>query len=281
MKKVIAVLTKGYENIHQYNELIKRNNSIERNLKEHCPVVIFHEGNIIKEHQNFISSKTNISLTFIEIPPFSPKENIEFLEGTESFGWGYRHMCNFWFIDFWKYTNNYDLLLRIDEDCEISFNIDKIFKLLEQKVCIYGKWVKDSEFVTKGIARYFNEYFAKCNHSEIKEASGPYTNVVGFNLVRLRENKKLFKFIKKLKEDKFIFTHRWGDLPLWGGILSVLFSKNEYVEENMISYFHKSHEAIVNPRISVLFVKKYLKHFIKKVIPLKILIYAKKYTNYG
>ena len=97
----------------------------------------------------------------------------------------------------------------------------------------------------------------------------------------MRENKKLFKFIKKLKEDKFIFTHRWGDLPLWGGILSVLFSKNEYVEENMISYFHKSHEAIVNPRISVLFVKKYLKHFIKKVIPLKILIYAKKYTNYG
>lgn len=272
MKKVIAVLTKGYENVYQYHSLIKRNKSIERNLKEHCPVVIFHEGNIIEEHQYFIKSKTNISLKFIEIPPFSPLEKIDFLEGTESFGWGYRHMCNFWFIDFWKYTNNYDLLLRIDEDCEISFNIDKIFKLLEQKVCIYGKWIKDDVFVTLGLLDYLNKYFDLFNHSELKEASGPYTNVVGFNLVKLRDNKKLFNFIEKLNDDKLIFINRWGDLPLWGGLLRILFSKDEYEEENLISYFHTSHGGMVNPRLSLLFIRKYLKLFIKNLLPTKLII---------
>jgi hypothetical protein len=60
MKKAVVVLTRGYDNIDEYNSLIQRNISIAINLRDkiNTPIIIFHEGNISSIHQDFISKKT-------------------------------------------------------------------------------------------------------------------------------------------------------------------------------------------------------------------------------
>ncbi len=264
MKKAIAVLTKGYIDHKFYKDLIKRNKSIERNLKTKCSMLIFHEGNINSSQQKMISSKTNLNLEFIPIPPFKPIPNLKIENYGQ--GWGYRHMCNFWFIGFLEYTKKYDLLIRIDEDCEISFSIDRMFDLLEKKACVYGTWFEEGdERLTKGLLDYFKDFFQEENFSTLSDNSGPYTNVIGFNLMKIREKKLLSEFQKKLKNDNLIFIRRWGDLPLWGATLRVLFKKDEYEELDFITYFHSSHSAMINPKFSILLIKKYLKTTLKKL----------------
>jgi hypothetical protein len=58
MSKCIAVLTRGYNNMNQYEDLINRNIHISDNLVDKSiDILIFHEGNISKEHQIFIDLK--------------------------------------------------------------------------------------------------------------------------------------------------------------------------------------------------------------------------------
>jgi hypothetical protein len=244
MKKAIVTLSRGYPNLEAYNMLIERNNCIERNLNEICDSIIFHEGNILKHQKQYIQDCTDIPIKFIEIPKFLPKENVVFTSKSGGHGWGYRHMCSFWFVDFWKYVQEYDMILRIDEDCIIYSNIDSIFDCLEDKVCVYGKWHPDNEEVTEGLNDFSLIFFG--NERGKKEPSGPYTNVLGLNLKKLRNNDKLFDYIEKINTTNKIFIYRWGDLPLWGETLYYLYDKEDYSELKNLKYYHISHNEKVN-----------------------------------
>jgi hypothetical protein len=61
-KIAITVLTRGYSNILQYDLLIKRNIFIYENIINKSnfefDMIIFHEGNISQDHQNYISEKS-------------------------------------------------------------------------------------------------------------------------------------------------------------------------------------------------------------------------------
>ena len=58
MSKCIAVLTRGYPTISEYDQLIKRNIHISKNLNDKSlDILIFHEGNITEEHQIYIKNK--------------------------------------------------------------------------------------------------------------------------------------------------------------------------------------------------------------------------------
>lgn len=245
MKKAIAVLTRGYNQIQSYNMLIRRNEYIEKNIKNKLyHLLIFHEGNISRSHQQYIQACSNLPIKFIGIPPFTPIKDVNFTLKSGGHGWGYRHMCSFWFVDFWEYVEDYDMILRIDEDCIMESNLDLIFKELEDKVCVYGKWHPDDESVTEGLNDFSLKFFG--NEKGPKEPSGPYTNVLGLNLRLLRKNNKLFEYINKLKQSNNIFIHRWGDLPLWGEILYYMYKPSEYQENKKIKYYHISHNQYVN-----------------------------------
>jgi hypothetical protein len=244
MKKAVVTLTRGYSNLDSYNMIVERNNCVENNLDKLCDSIIFHEGNILKYQKEYIQNCTNIPIKFIEIPKFLPKENIVFTPKSGGHGWGYRHMCSFWFVDFWKYVQEYDMILRIDEDCLFNSNIDYVFQTLEDKVCVYGKWHPDNEEVTEGLNDFSLEFFG--TERGKKEPSGPYTNVLGLNLKKMRENKKLFEYINKVDELNKIFIHRWGDLPLWGEVLYYLYSSEDYCKMDNIKYYHISHNEKVN-----------------------------------
>jgi len=257
-KKAIVVLTRGYKDIANYDDLIKRNNSIVNVNSTTTDFIIFHEGNINEAHQQYISGKSihvnNIKFIDISEHAFNNDKNmIFFYPPTNSFSLSYRHMCSFWFVDFWKYVEEYDFIIRIDEDCIIQFSVDNLFTILnnEQINCIFGKWSKEREFVTHKLNWFTRKFISTVFKNKVEKIpphnpSGPYTNVIGFNLKKLRQNKILQKYINAIKYSNAIYIYRWGDLPLWGEALYYFCDKNSYLKYNKIHYFHGSHNILVN-----------------------------------
>ena len=260
MEKIaVVVLTRGYQDVEKYKTLIRRNISIAKNLGvlKEMDIVIFHEGNILAQHQEYISKFTpTLNLIFKCIKEHAFKEEkkeIHMFEPTLAFGLNYRHMCSFWFVDFWKFVEEYDMILRIDEDCVIEFNVHELFNDLQNKTAIYGTWTRDQDFVTYGLNKFTQE-FIKENNKTINtnnnpiiphNPSGPYTNVIGLNLARLRINTLAQKYIESVKITNYIYIFRWGDLPLWGELLFYFCHPNSYSKSNKIKYFHGSHNMYV------------------------------------
>jgi hypothetical protein len=240
----VVILTRGYRELFKYNDLIKRNVSISKNLiNKNIDIVIFHEGNITKNQQIYISKFTpELKIIFKNVVFLN--KNIVFDKDTIRFNIGYRHMCFFWFVDFWNYVENYEYILRIDEDCVINFNIDTIFQKMGNKVAVYGKWEKDADYVTKKMNKFTLDFLQ--NSKLPRKPSGPYTNVIGFNLTLLRKNELLKKYIDKVKESDNIYVYRWGDLSLWGEVLSYLYHPSQHSNTTNIKYYHGSHNTSIN-----------------------------------
>lgn len=256
MSKCIAVLTRGYNNIIDYNNLIKRNIHINNNLNDKSlDILIFHEDNIIKEHQIFIKNKTpNLKIKFVNILNIAfqtDKKNIIIEEG-RTFGIGYRHMCSFWFVNFFNTVQNYDKLLRIDEDCFIDSNIDRIFEQLDKHIFVCGKTSIDKEFVTKGLNTFSLDFCKKHKDefsffkNDAKSPGGPYTNLTGYSLDIIRKNEIFQKYRTDVDQSNMIYKRRWGDLPLWGEVIYYIFGNDSLKIDNTIKYFHESHKTYVN-----------------------------------
>ncbi len=251
-KKAVAVLTRGYESIFEYDKLIKRNECVSNNLenKNEFDILIFHEGNISTEHQELIKGyTTELNISFIDVHEKGmafrkSKETTEVYPPTQGIGMGYRHMCSFWFVDFWHYTQDYDYIMRIDEDCEIECSIDNIFYNLPDYSVMYGTCFDDAEWVTHGLNKFTLDFLGDDRKS--KNPYGPYTNGMAFNLKILRENQTLKKYIKEVDDSNNIYIYRWGDLPLWGEALHYMVDPRSIREDKSIKYYHESHDCRVN-----------------------------------
>ena len=242
MKRAIAILTRGYEELERYKALLNRNKTIEENVTRDYDYLVFHEGNITKDQQSYIQSNTRLPLQFIDIPKFLPRDHAIF-QPTAPWGWNYRHMCNFWFSGFLDYVEDYDYLLRIDEDCTIYSDLDHIFDALEEKVCVYGKWCGDDWFNVYGLDDFCKNVFP---NKPRKEIGGPYTNLVAWDLNKIRSNPVVKGFIKAINESEGIYIYRWGDHMLWGEALHYGFKESEYCELKTVSYYHASCLTKVN-----------------------------------
>jgi lipopolysaccharide biosynthesis glycosyltransferase len=240
----IVVLTRGYTNFYYYDILINRNKSIEANLVDKTiDIIIFNEGNIHETDQEYIMEQTpTLKIKFVDICEHSFKKEKEQLQIKDTYRchFGYRHMCHFWFVDFWKYVEQYDKILRIDEDCIIFSNIDTIFEGLNSKVALYGRWEPDEEFVTLGLNKFTLDFLKDNNISteNSRQPSGPYTNLIAFNLKELRNSSILHKYIKSIEQSGNIYKFRWGDLATWGEALFYLFDNNQHQMSLQIKYHH-------------------------------------------
>jgi hypothetical protein len=242
VKKAIALLTRGYNSLEEYSSFIKRNKSIEENIKNDYDFLVFHEGNITEYQQSYIKSQTSLPLQFIDIPKFEPRSHAIF-PPTTPWGWNYRHMCNFWFSGFLDYVKDYDHLLRIDEDCVVYSGLDQIFTELENKACVYPHWCGDDWFNVYGLDDFCKNLFPS---KERKEIGGPYTNMVAWNLNKIRSNETVKTFIDKVNESQNIYIYRWGDHMLWGEALYYCFDELEYCDLRSVSYYHASCLTKVN-----------------------------------
>jgi hypothetical protein len=259
MKKCIACLTRGYPNYYSYSTLIGRNKHIQHNLIDKTiDVLIFHEGNIIEEHQVEIAKNTPLlNIKFINVTNNAfkkEKETIQFYEPTNVFGIGYRHMCSFWFVDFWNFVSDYDYLVRIDEDCYVNSNIDNVFTNLNNYPIISAKYDNDYDFVTVGLNQLTLDFINRNSDSgyifkkntEKHPCGGPYTNFIGLSLNVLRTNNILDKYIQEVDSSNQIYEKRWGDLPLWGEAIDYILGNDCFFIDNTFTYYHGSHNVSVN-----------------------------------
>lgn len=258
-KACIAVLTRGYKTNKEYETLCKRNKSIEINLiDKEIDILIFHEGNITIEQQSYISNHTPLlHIIFIDISPIAfkkEKEQIKFSVETRGIPINYRHMCSFWFVDFWNVVKDYDFLLRIDEDCVMDCNIDTIFSQLHTYLFVAGHYENDQDFVTRGLNDFTRSFIEKNKHqytfteTKPKQVAGPYTNVIGFSLIELRKNNILMKYIQEVDSSTLIYERRWGDLPIWGEVIYYICGTHTLLLDSYITYFHGSHHKQINTK---------------------------------
>jgi hypothetical protein len=266
-KNAIVILTRGYDNIDRYANLIHRNKTISSNMNEYekkdIDILIFHEGNISINHQKHIASMTKeLHLQFISVEnkAFLKKNaNIKFDHDTLNPLWslGYRHMCHFWFVDFWNFVSGYSKIIRIDEDISVQFLIGPIFKNLENKSVVSGKWENDIPEVVKYMINTSNRFFEKngIHYDPKRTPRGPYSNVMGMNIEKLSKNKLFKEYINYIDMTDHIYRFRWGDLPLWGESL-LHFFPNDYMVDPNIKYFHGSLNDFVNHKKSPVIIEK-------------------------
>ncbi|NEO38736.1 MAG: hypothetical protein F6J90_21330 [Moorea sp. SIOASIH] len=270
-KKSIAVvaLTKGYEEKENYQDLIARNKSINKYISNQFDNILFHEGNLSLAHQKYIQSFTpEMEIKFINIKTEYPrtafkdcknKINNDLCPPTSrsgKFTLGYKHMCHFWFIDFLDYTNDYQYLIRIDEDCFIHKFDNDIVELMDKKnqVFISPYFRKfDVPDVTLGMTKLLKEFVSEHTiklknklEEDHKSVKCPYTNCMLINCEYFRNNDIFRKFQTKVDESSCIYSNRWGDLPLWGLVLWYFEDKYRYEEVRTIGYRHGSHSMTIN-----------------------------------
>jgi hypothetical protein len=256
MKNCIAVLTRGYKTLHEYEYLIKRNQHVSNNLEDKSTdILIFHEGNIEPEHQQGIQKETpDIRLQFIDISSGAFRKECENIpvESGHGFAIGYRHMCSFWFVDFWKFVEGYDNLLRIDEDCYVDFNLDRVFLNLNKCYFITGDTCQDCDFVTVGLNQFSLDFVDKNKHEFIFKSfspnwpQGPYTNMFAISLNVIKDNEIFKKYVDAIDESKMIYRRRWGDLPLWGDAILYIFGMETLKIDKTLKYYHGSHYIQIN-----------------------------------
>jgi hypothetical protein len=260
-KIAICALTKGYFLKKNYGALIDRNKHIYENIiKKYnydVDLIIFHEGNIKLSHQDFIKKKSGLdSLKFIDVRDSFSSQKIKYssfcseTKLSKKFNHGYKCMCKFWFYDFIDYLKAYKFVIRVDEDCLIkSFPIDEFIEKLESKQCFYITPLiipKDHDDVTLGLDKFCQNFFD--NYKPLKAPNlknNPYTNVFMMD-IQFFVNSTLFTtFANEVLETGCIYINRWGDLPLWGAILS-MYKPNIMLESRAIRYLHGSHGIMIN-----------------------------------
>lgn len=268
-KNAIVVLSRGYDEIYGYNSLIKRNihifNNIVSKVDEEFDIIIYHEGNISENHQLHISSVTpQLPLKFINVKTselknaFDDRKNLVNMDlcpptpQSKAFPLGYKHMCHFWSIDFIGYLKDYEYIIRIDEDCFVSeFNSNLLKEMKSNDVHFVSPYFQgqDDDYVIVGMEKLWKEFIFENNLIPLKDfgqITCPYTNFMVVNVKYLNDNEIINKMLKKIDESHGIYSNRWGDLPIWGMILSTLVDEKHYSETKKISYFHGSHNKMIN-----------------------------------
>jgi hypothetical protein len=265
----LAVLTKGYADLQSYSTLINRNNLIHQNILTKTDVqydvIIFHEGNILPEHIEYIQTNSEPTLIFKNVkecgnglafddsrnkynPALCPPTQL-----SERFPLGYKHMCHFWCIDLFHYLADYDYVLRIDEDCYVDRVDPAIFEsLMDQEVPFAVPLictVLDAPEVIVGLDKLTHDFLTTRGYEmpiPYSDIKAPNTNFMLVNLKYFRNHELVQEFLQEVDNSYGIYSNRWGDAPIWGIILYIL-SGDGFYELSDTGYLHGSHNHYVNP----------------------------------
>ena len=238
------------------------------NAKYKYPVIILHEGDYDIESMNEITTSIRKDCSYLidfkklDNGDFDIPKNIDAKKMNKCIDakpvpyWrnkNYRLMCNFWINNFMKYCNDYDYIMRIDDDSIIEEPINTdIFKMIEEKghnymsniihvdcsICNYGmkeffekilpdKIDKISELFMEHSLDNNNPHFARFKKLYLalndKEYEGNNVNmampVMYYNnffvtKTAIWKTPEITDIIDKINETGDIFYCRWGDAPL-------------------------------------------------------------------
>src|SRR5207253_5088370 len=132
----------------------------------------------------------------------------------------------------------------------VEFNIDQVFESLKIVNFIAAKKAKDRDFVTRGMNEMTLKFLRSQNGiKNLKKKdppSGPYMNVLGLNLQKVRSNELVKKYIDHVDKSNGIYSHRWGDLPLWGEVIHYILGEDSFKLDVSLKYYHESHHKQIN-----------------------------------
>jgi len=246
------------------------------NAKYKYPVIILHEGDYNEEANNEIIM--GIRCDYRYLVQFKQIDNEDFcipshinIDKMNSIidlqvvpywrNQKYRSMCYFWLKNFYKYTKDFDYVMRIDDDSIIEEQIKyDLFELMRDKdyiylsniihldcsLCNYGM----KEFFLKhyenkkdkinelfmdhklsndnGYFENFKKLYKKINNDEeyngdSVELSMPFMYYNNFNIINVDiwNTPEIQDIVNKIDEQGYIFYCRWGDAPLQTIILSL------------------------------------------------------------
>ena len=232
MKCAVIGLVKGYNNMNRYNELIKRNNKLYENFikKFNYDVIIVHEGNINKKHQEYIQSKSYPKIIFLNI--YNLWKNLQ--------GNGYKKMCRFWSKEIYNYVKEYEYIMRLDDDGIIDQPIDyDIFQFMKTHNYSYGyiRRKKDPhELTKKTFVPFCLNYFKK----DLKPMENFYNNFF-ITKTSFWENKDIQNFLNEVINQNGIVKYRWGDSNIQAVCIKNWLQKNQILCIKNIKYIHGSH----------------------------------------
>jgi hypothetical protein len=236
MKKAIVGLTRGYAELDGYAMLVERNKAICKfiNSDNRYPLILFHEGNINLEHQDYIKS-------------FTPAQDISFVDISHMWNkdYGYESMCKFYTFYIWDYCKDFDHILRIDEDCTIINCEEDPFDQLKNNVFITPIWITEPHEPTNKTLPFVLEKYLKKPSPLFYNHKFPYTNVFVSDVKFWLKN-DIFKNLNNIVNEKEFIENRWGDMPILGSFLNV-YSNEHFGNISKFTYIHHSHNhSIIN-----------------------------------
>jgi hypothetical protein len=250
MKAAIVGLVRGRSAIQGYSKLIRRNRLLHRNFNRRFgyPVIIFHEGNILPEHQRVMSRLTP-NLSFVDLsgkafvtPSHLPAEyRIEI---------GYKHMCRFYAMQIYDFVREFDYILRLDDDSFLESPIQyDLFGYMAQQEFVYGYVHKEDEYHQETVAtlpRFTQGYIQKhgidikCSLSDI-DVLYYYSNFT-ITQVAFWHQEKVQDYLRAVDESMGIYQFRWGDALLQTLALKMFCDPNQLHYFQDFRYSHDSHQ---------------------------------------
>jgi alpha 1,2-mannosyltransferase len=239
MKTVICYLSKSDEKT--VNDLQKSLNLLYKNYKYiyDSDVVIFIEDDFCKTKELEISKKySNLKFNRIvlshSIDLIDDISTINFEDKIYDFKFGYRHMCQFFFTEIFRYISDYDWFMRLDSDSFIESEINyNLFEYLHNNNKVYGYIAEIPEWepVVKDIDIFFLKYIKENNiktqfthkffDAEKYNLRQIYNNFEIINLKYYLNNKLINEISTTINQNGNIYKKRWGDAPLRSIILSI------------------------------------------------------------
>lgn len=253
MKLGIGALVRGYKDIKNYDLLISRNKAIKKvlikKLKIPSEIILFHEGNIGSDHQKHIIDKSMIDIKFVDVSKeFLYNKDLQTASiDFDRFKSGYRLMCKFNACGIWKYLDEYNYFMRIDEDVIIK-KVD--LKLLNNPTNLDNSFYTaslsdESHEPTNDTLPLFLKSLFKLDNTNFYNHKFPYTNLYITDVSIFRRN-EIISPLKAISDNSDQFIYRWGDLPILGSILNIF--EIEIKKLKKTEYFHISHNVTVGKK---------------------------------
>ena len=232
MTNAIVALTRGYKELSGYTWLIERNRAIETHLnkKLEYPLVLFHEGNIPESHQRLIQAET--------------KQEIIWKDISEVWYGGYEAMCQFQTFHIWNYCKDYDMIMRVDEDCIIQRAAANPFDQMGANVYLKTVYWEESHTETNATLPQKIQSLTGQDPSVFYNHKFPYTNVSAARVSFFTEKRMndLLYLIAMCPDQK---KYRWGDLPVLGSVLNI-FARGRVGTMEGLVYRHISHANVID-----------------------------------
>ena len=244
MEKIAAFgLVRGYPG-HQakwrYSQVVLRNYSILLQAlikRESWDLILFHEGNISALDRKVLNFLALGQIKFVDVADTFRKPR-ELLHTGSYSPLGYALMCRFNYYGIWRHLVDYDVAMRVDEDCFLI----RVPKLRGQKGFVTAATCAETHTTTNNTLPLALELSGDAHHYS---HNFPYTNFYITN-PKLWSEKPVQEFLETVAKNPMCLEYRWGDIPVLGVALSK-FSETlgPFKKDPSLIYLHLSHLTFV------------------------------------